>query len=74
MAAVSRLEYLIGAELHVVAMNAVREAENLSEFVRHTSDEAGVPVSVISGSKSIGCHQFHMLPSSRRLIGSAAAR
>jgi exopolyphosphatase/guanosine-5'-triphosphate,3'-diphosphate pyrophosphatase len=40
-----------GAELHAVATSAVREAENRSEFVRRASDEAGVPVSVISGAE-----------------------
>ena len=33
-----------------------------------------VPVSVTSASKSVSSQQFHMLPSSSRLIGSAAAR
>ena len=40
-----------GAELHAVATSAVREAENRSEFVRRARDEAGVPVSVISGAE-----------------------
>jgi exopolyphosphatase/guanosine-5'-triphosphate,3'-diphosphate pyrophosphatase len=38
-----------GAELHVVATSAVREAENRDEFVARAAAEAGVAVEVIPG-------------------------
>ena len=38
-----------GAEVFAVATSAVREAENQADFLRRCGEEAGVPVSVVSG-------------------------